>query len=131
VKGFLIGVVATAIAFAILVYLLPDDLVAFGGDPVALLGLSAVFGVINGLIKPIVKLLALPIRLMTLGLIGVVINAAMLLLTAWIANDVLGIDFTVGGFPTDGLSLNTITTALVVSIVLSIISTLVGLVVHD
>jgi putative membrane protein len=131
VKGFIIGVVATAIAFAILVYLLPDDRVAFGGDAVALVGLSIVFGVVNGLIKPIVRLLALPIRVMTLGLIGFVINAAMLLLTAWFAYDVLNIEFTVGGFPAEGLSLDAIFTAIVASIVLSIISTIVGLVIHD
>lgn len=130
-KGFLIGVVAGAIAFAILVYLLPDDMVAFGDDWVALLGLAAVFGVVNGLVKPIVRLLALPVRLMTLGLIGFVINAGMLLLTAWVAYDVIGIEFTVGGFPAEGLSIDTLVTALVVSVVLSVISTIVGLVVHD
>lgn len=130
-KGFLIGVVATAIAFAILVYLLPDSMVSFEGDVIALLGLAVVFGVINGLIKPIVRLLALPVRMMTLGLIGFVINAGLLLLTAWAAQDFAKIDFTVGGFPTSGITADTLVAAVVASVVLSVISTIVGLVIHD
>ena len=59
---------------------------------------AIVFGLINSLIKPVVKLLALPVRLMTMGLITFVINAAMLLLLAYAAKQ-LGLDFTIGGFP--------------------------------
>lgn len=130
-KGFLVGVVASAIAFAILVFLLPDSMVSFEGDVVALLGLAVVFGVVNGLVKPIVKLLSFPISVMTLGLIGFVINGAMLLLTAWIADAFLAIDFSVGGFPAEGFSLDTIVAAVVASVVLSLISAVVGLVIPD
>lgn len=43
---------------------------------------SLVLGVVNLVIRPIVRLLALPITLLTLGLFGWVINALMLLLVA-------------------------------------------------
>ena len=43
---------------------------------------ALVFGLVNALIKPLVKLLSLPLLLLTLGLFTVVINASMLLLTA-------------------------------------------------
>ena len=91
--------------------------------------LAIIAGVVNGLIKPIVRLLALPIRMATLGLIGFVINAAMLLLVAWLAS-LVNIDFTVGGFPPK-FSLDTITWAVVGAIVLSIISTIIGKFVPD
>ena len=58
----------------------------YDGDLIGLLVLSAIFGVVNGLIGPIVKAFALPLTIMTMGLIGFVINAGLLLLTAVIAD---------------------------------------------
>ncbi len=43
---------------------------------------AAVFGLVNGLIRPIVLLLSLPLLILTLGLFTLVVNALMLLLTA-------------------------------------------------
>jgi putative membrane protein len=128
-KGFAIGVAATAIALVLLAFLLPS--VEYGGDIVGLILLAIVFGVVNGLIKPIVKLFSLPITVMTLGLFSVVINAGLLLFGTWIAYQLFGIAFTIGGFPASGLSLEVLLNALVAAVVLSIISTVVGLVVHD
>lgn len=130
-KGILVGIVATAIAFAILVNVLPNSMVAFKGDAVGLVGLAIVFGLVNAFIKPVVKILSFPISMMTLGLIGFVINAGLLLLTAWAAQDFAKIDFTVGGFPTSGITADTLVAAVVASVVLSVISTIVGLVIHD
>jgi putative membrane protein len=128
-KGFAIGVAATAIALVLLAFLLPS--VDYGGDIVGLILLAIVFGVVNGLIKPIVKLFSLPITVMTLGLFSVVINAGLLLFGTWIAYELFGIAFTIGGFPTNGLSIEVLVNALIAALVLSIISTVVGLVVHD
>ena len=71
-KGFAIGVAATAIALVLLAFLLPS--VEYGGDVVGLILLAIVFGVVNGFIKPIVKLFSLPITAMTLGLFSIVIR---------------------------------------------------------
>ena len=130
-KGILVGIAATAIAFAILVNVLPNSMVAFKGDAVGLVGLAIVFGLVNAFIKPVVKILSFPISMMTLGLIGFVINAGLLLVTAWAAQDFAKIDFTVGGFPTSGITADTLVAAVVASVVLSLISTVVGLVIHD
>ncbi|MEN8234549.1 MAG: phage holin family protein [Actinomycetota bacterium] len=46
---------------------------------------GAVIGLINAVIKPIVKLLALPVRILTLGLFTLVINIALMALAIWIA----------------------------------------------
>ncbi|MGA7205627.1 MAG: phage holin family protein [Specibacter sp.] len=48
--------------------------------------LGLVFGVVNALVKPIVKVLSLPVTILTLGLFTIVINAAMLWLTSWLSS---------------------------------------------
>ena len=98
-RGFVVGTVITAIAFVILTKFLPQ-FVSYDGDLIGLAIVSIIFGVVNGLIGPIVRLLALPLRMMTLGLIGFVINAGLLLLTAWIAT-AMHFDLTVGDYPPD------------------------------
>jgi len=125
--GFIISTIATAITFAVVSYILPA--IDFGGDIVNLIVLSIIAGLVNGLIKPIIKLFSLPLTMMTLGLFGIVINAALLLLIAWLA-DLVGITFTVGGFPPD-FGLAAIGAAIVGAIAMSIVGAIVGLVVHD
>jgi putative membrane protein len=69
-----------------------------GGDAwIAYAVMAAVLGVVNALVKPVLKLLTCPLILLTLGLFTLVINAAMLLLAARIAGS-LGVDFRVDGF---------------------------------
>lgn len=125
--GFIIGTIATAITFAIVAYLLPQ--IDYGDSIVNLLILAVIAGVVNGLIKPIIKLFSLPLTMMTFGLFGLVINAALLLLIAVIA-DAVGIDFSVGGFPPD-FGLSTIVAALIGAIALSIVGAIVNMVVKD
>ena len=85
---------------------------------------------VNGLIGPIVRTLAFPLTFMTMGLIGFVINAGLLLLTALIAKST-GFDLTVGDFPPTLLTADTIVAAIVGAVVLSLVSTVVRLVVPD
>jgi putative membrane protein len=56
-----------------------------------ILWVALIFGIINMFIKPIVKLLTLPMLLITLGLFAFVINALLLWLTAWLT-DGLSVD---------------------------------------
>lgn len=128
-KGFVIGTVVTAVAFYLLVQVLPD-MYAYDGGIQGLLVIALIFGLINGLIGPIVKTLALPISFMTMGSIGFVINAALLLATAIVA-DVAGFDLTIGDFPPDLLTADTIVAAIIGAVVLSLLSTAIRLVVPD
>src|ERR671917_1754870 len=57
-------------------------------DWISLLGVALIFGLINSYLRPIVRLLSLPISLLTMGLIGFVINTALLLLVALLADQV-------------------------------------------
>ena len=63
----------------------------------AILGAALLFGVVNAVIKPIVSMVTCLVQIITLGLFTLVINALMLLLTAWVARQ-LGLGFTVDGF---------------------------------
>jgi putative membrane protein len=98
----------------------------FGTEWLEIAAIAFVFALVNTYIKPIVKTLSFPLTLMTLGLISFVINAALLLLTAWIAKDLLKLAFTVGNFPPtiDG---TTIIAAILGAIVISIVSIVLGL----
>jgi len=130
-KGIVIGIAATAIAFAILVTILPASMVEFQGGPEQLVILAIVFGLVNAFIKPVVKILSFPISMMTLGAFGIVINAVLLLVVAYAADTYASVTFSVGGFPAGGITADTIVGAVVASVALGIISTIVGLVVHD
>jgi putative membrane protein len=133
-RAFVVGTVVTAIAFYIMTKVLPEytsfDLVTYDGELVGILVLAVIFGVVNGLIGPIVRMLALPISFLTMGLIGFVINAGLLLLTAVIGNTA-GFDLVIGDFPPDLLTADTIVAAVIGSVVLSLVSTVVRLVIPD
>jgi putative membrane protein len=56
---------------------------------------AAILGLLNLYLKPALTLFTLPITIVTLGLFIVVINAALLLLTDWLAEEIGGISFEV------------------------------------
>jgi len=133
-RGFVVGTIVTAIAFYVLAKALPQytsfDMVTYDGELYGIVVLALIFGLVNASIGRIVRLLALPISFMTMGLIGFVINAALLLVTAFIA-DAAKFDLTVGDFPPDLLTADTLVAAVVGAIVLSLVSTVVRLAVPD
>jgi putative membrane protein len=63
----------------------------------ALLFGAAVLGGINAFIKPVVSIISCPLTILTLGFFALVINAAMLGLTAWVAGW-FDLEFNVDGF---------------------------------
>ena len=128
-KGIILGIAATAIAFALLTILLPK--VTYDGDWVHLVMIAALFGVANGFIKPVVKLLSFPINVMTIGLFGIVINAALMLGVAWVSDMYFKFGFTIAGWPKSGFTVDTLVTAAIASIALGILTAIVGRVVHD
>ena len=58
---------------------------------------AVVLGVVTVFVEPVVKLFSLPFIVLTLGLFLLVVNALMLMLTSWIADQV-DIGFEVEGF---------------------------------
>jgi len=126
-RSFLLRAAIIAVAIVVAMQLLPD--LGFHGSMSDLVVVAAILGAINALVRPVVQLLALPVRLVTLGLATFIVDAAMLLLAAWVAGQV-GIAFSVGGFPPD-LSLRAVGVAIVGSLSVSAISTATSLVVPD
>ena len=78
---------------------------------IALLLVALIFGIVNAILKPIFTFFTAPLVLLTLGLFLIVINAGLLLLTSWLAEQ-FGIGWSVDGF----------WTAVIGSIIVSIVS---------
>lgn len=85
-----------------------------------LIVVGIIFGLVNALVKPVVKLLSLPFIILTLGLLLLVINALLLLLTSAIAGT-LNLGFHVHGF----------WTAFLAAIVLSVVGAVLSAVLPD
>jgi putative membrane protein len=64
---------------------------------ITLLVVAVIFALVNVVVRPIVKILSLPLYVLTLGLFTFIVNALMLLLTSWIA-DQFDVPFNVDGF---------------------------------
>jgi putative membrane protein len=127
VKHFIIGAVAAAIAFYGLTRFLPD-FVNYTGEMQGLLVLGVIFGVVNGLIGPVVKTLSLPLSVVTMGLAGILVNAGLLLLVALIAQS-MAFDLKIGDFPPDLLTADTIVAAVVGSTVIGVVTGVVNAIV--
>lgn len=130
---FLLQVIVSALALWVAAWLLPGmDITAANPAGVAasadagaasrtvaiVLGylfLGLIFGLVNAVVKPIVSFLSLPITCLTLGLFALVINAAMLGLTAWISS-----------YTPVHLTIDSFVTAFIGAIIVAIVSALTG-----
>jgi putative membrane protein len=128
----LFKVAVNAVALLAAANVVPEFRLVFQNKPedwLKIAFIALVFALVNSYIKPIVKTLALPIGVLTMGLVAFVINAAMLLGTAWIVNQAKGtfnIAFTLGGYPPHW-SYEAIGCAVVASIVISLVATALNL----
>ncbi|MDG4794856.1 phage holin family protein [Micromonospora sp. WMMD1082] len=98
--GFLIRLAATAVALWITTLIVPGvEVTGRTGYDTAftLLVVALIFGVINAVLKPVIKVVGCVFYLVTLGLFALVVNALLFLLTDWVAG--LGdLPFHVDGF---------------------------------
>ena len=90
-----------------------------GQTIITILVVALIFGIINTVLKPLVKLLSLPFIVLTLGLFLLIINALMLELTSWLAG-VLNLSFHVDNFFWDA-----ILGSLIITVVASILNAIV------
>jgi putative membrane protein len=90
-RWILISWIANAIALGVTAWIL--DGMSFHGSVGAVFVAAAIFGVLNTILKPIMRLLTLPIAVVTLGIAWFFVSLMMIWLT-----DVLVHDFTVSGF---------------------------------
>lgn len=62
-----------------------------------LVAVALIFGLVNAVLKPLIKVVGCPFYVLTLGLVGLVVNALLFLLVGAIASGI-GLPFAVGGF---------------------------------
>jgi len=97
---FLIRVLASAAALAVATAVVPGielTTASVTSKVLTLLGVALIFGVINAVLKPIVKIVGCLFYILTLGLIALVVNALLLWLTSWLA-DKLNLPWHITGF---------------------------------
>jgi putative membrane protein len=97
---FLIRLLVTAVALWVATLVVSGITVSGRGtaaNALTLLAVALIFGLVNAVLKPIVKIFGCVFYVLTLGLIAFVVNALLFLLASWIA-DQLNLPFHVSGF---------------------------------
>ena len=115
---FIIRWAINAVALYVAVLIVPG--IALRGAWTGVLWLALIIGLLNALVRPLLKFLTCPLIILTLGLFTIVINTGMLLLTSKIGQ-ALGIGLTVDGF----------WTAVLGSLVISIVSIIMSIILRD
>lgn len=98
--GILIRVVLNAVAVWIATLLVGGvdvETDSTGSKVLTFIVVGAIFGLVNATIKPVAKLLSLPLLILSLGLFALILNALLFWLTAAVSGAV-GAPFEVDGF---------------------------------
>ena len=120
---FLLRVLASAAALAVATAVVPGielQAASLTSRILTLVGVALIFGVVNAVIKPIVKIVGCIFYVLTLGLIGLVVNGLLLWLTSWVAGK-LHLPFHITGF----------WPAFWGAIIIGVVSWLLGILVRD
>jgi putative membrane protein len=118
-SGWIIRTIVNACGLAVAAWLFDGIRITGSSDrnkALTLVVVALVFGIVNEFVRPVVAFLSIPLYLITLGLFFFVVNALMLLLTSWVA-DQFDVGFHVRGF----------WTAVFGAIVISLITWWIGL----
>ena len=94
--------------------------VTYTGAVLPFIGVALVFGIVNAIIRPVLKFLTFPLFIVTFGLFALVLNGFMLWLTSSLSGG-LGLGFHVAGF----------WPAFWGALVVSIVSTLLGILIRE
>jgi putative membrane protein len=96
----LLRILIPAVALGVATWLVPGIQLRHGSTLAVvgtLLAVAVIFGVVNAVIKPIVKTVGCLFYILTLGLIGLVVNGLLLWLSSWVAGE-LNLPFHITGF---------------------------------
>jgi putative membrane protein len=115
---FIIRWAINAVALYVAVLIVPG--IELRGAWTGVLWLALIIGLLNALVRPLLKFLTCPLIILTLGLFTIVINTGILLLTSQIGQS-FGIGLMVDGF----------WTAVLGSLVISIVSMIMSIILHD
>ena len=115
---FIIRWAINAVALYVAVLIVPG--IDFHGQWTGVLWLALIIGLLNALVRPLLKFLTCPLIILTLGLFSIVINTVILLLTNSIGQ-AFDLGLTVGGF----------WPALLGSLVISVVSVVMSIIFRD
>ena len=118
--NFLLRWIATAVAVAAAVWLVPGITIVGSDGTVAVILMALVLSLVNMVVKPVLQLISLPITVITLGIFYLVVNALLLELAAWAATGLFGSGIALSGFGAAFLG------SIVISIVSAIANGLLG-----
>lgn len=127
-KRFLVGTIIYAVALWLTTLLIPAiHLNPYGGSGLwpsigSYLFVGLIFGLVSATIAPVVKVLALPLYILTFGLISLVINGALLLFVAWLSQQFGDNVFSIDGFTREGLNMPSLGWAILGALVMSLAS---------
>lgn len=119
----LIRVVLSAAALAVATWIVPGIELTTGSTVskvLTLLAVALIFGVINAVIKPVIKAVGCIFYLLTLGLVALVVNGLLLWLASWVAGK-LSLPFHITGF----------WAAFFGAIIVGVVSWLLGILIRD
>ncbi len=125
---FLVSSVINAFALWVVTMLIPAiRLEPYGGNETwqviaSFLLIGAIFGLVNAVIAPVIKVLAFPLYVLTFGLISFVINGAILILVAWLSSQIGQKVLTIKGFTSEGLTIESMGWAILAALVMSVAS---------
>jgi len=115
---FVIRWVINAVGLYAAIWIVPG--IELLGSWTGVLWLALIFGLLNALVRPLLKFLTCPLIILTLGLFTLVVNTLMLILTSRVGQ-AFGIGLAVDGF----------WTALLGSLVISLVSTIISVIFRD
>jgi putative membrane protein len=121
--GILIRLAISALALWITTVIVPGITLStdsVGEAVLTLVVVAAIFGVVNAVLRPIIKTVGCAFYVLTLGLVAIVVNGALFLLTSWIAGE-LELPFHVDDFWPSA-----VVGALLVGVVSWVLNALVG-----
>jgi len=98
--GILIRLVITAVSLWIATLLIGGitlTTTSVPGKIGTLLAVAVIFGIVNAVLRPIIKTIGCGLYVLTLGLIALVVNGLLFLLVSWIAGEI-GLPFHVDHF---------------------------------
>ena len=97
----LLRIVVSAAALGVAAWVVPGIVLSgtsTAAKVITLLIVAVIFGLINGILKPIIKTVGCAFYILTLGLVAIVVNGLLLWLTSWIAYNKLNEPFHITGF---------------------------------
>lgn len=125
-KRFLVGTAINSLVLWLVTSLVPAIKISgWGGDSIwnlatSYLFVGMIFGLVTAIVTPVIKVVALPLYLLTFGLISLVINGAMLMFVAYLSSSVHAGIFSINGFGGTGATNTALGWAMLGALIMSV-----------